>query len=93
MNGSAKNGALSVIDTAMTIGMAMTRDGAKLYVTTARGKKVAVVETATGSVAGMFEVGQRPGASRSPPTRNVATGTVFKVKVGEKPWGILVLSK
>src|SRR5664280_53392 len=72
---------LSVIDTARLavaqtisvgarlkpMGMAMSRDGAKLYVTTGRGKKVVVLETATGNIAASFEVGDRPwGIALSP---------------------------
>ena len=75
------DGALSVIDTAklemvadhpdrrrsQNHGHGDDKDGSKLYVTTGRGKKVAIVETATGKVAGMFEVGQRPwGIALSP---------------------------
>ena len=49
------------------MGMAMSRDGSKLYVTTGRGKKVVVVETATGNIATSFEVGDRPwGIALSP---------------------------
>jgi YVTN family beta-propeller protein len=49
------------------MGMAMSRDGGKLYVTTGRGKKVVVLETATGNVAASFEVGDRPwGIALSP---------------------------
>src|SRR5450759_791178 len=49
------------------MGMAMTRDGAKLYITTGRGKKVVVLELATGNIAASFEVGDRPwGIALSP---------------------------
>ena len=49
------------------MGMAMSRDGSKLYVSTGRGKKVVVVEPATGNIATSFEVGDRPwGIALSP---------------------------
>ena len=49
------------------MGMAMARDGSKLYVTTGRGKKVVVVEPATGNIVTSFEVGDRPwGIALSP---------------------------
>jgi YVTN family beta-propeller protein len=49
------------------MGMAMTRDGSKLYVTTGRGKKVVVLEPETGNIAASFEVGDRPwGIALSP---------------------------
>jgi len=49
------------------MGMAMSRDGSKLYVTTGRGKKVVVLEPATGNIATSFEVGDRPwGIALSP---------------------------
>ena len=49
------------------MGMAMSRDGSKLYVTTGRGKKVVVVEPATGNIVTSFEVGDRPwGIALSP---------------------------
>ena len=49
------------------MGMALTRDGSKLYVTTGRGKKVVVLATATGAVESSFEVGDRPwGIALSP---------------------------
>src|SRR5438105_14501091 len=49
------------------MGMAMTRDGTTLYVTTGRGKKVIELETATGQIKYSFEVGDRPwGIALSP---------------------------
>jgi YVTN family beta-propeller protein len=42
------------------MGMAVSSDGAKLYVSTGRGKKVYVVDTATNKVDTSFEVGDRP---------------------------------
>lgn len=49
------------------MGMAMSRDGSRLYVTTGRGKKVVVVEPATGNIVTSFEVGDRPwGIALSP---------------------------
>lgn len=49
------------------MGMAMTKDGSTLYVSTGRSKKVFVVDTAAGRVTGSFEVGERPwGIALSP---------------------------
>ncbi len=49
------------------MGQAMTRDGSKLYVSTGRGKKVVVIEPASGRVTSSFEVGDRPwGIALSP---------------------------
>jgi YVTN family beta-propeller protein len=49
------------------MGMAMTRDGSRLYVTTGRGKKVVIIDTATGNVQTSFEAGDRPwGIALSP---------------------------
>jgi YVTN family beta-propeller protein len=42
------------------MGLALSPDGAKLYVTTGRGHMVFVVDTATNKPVGSFEVGQRP---------------------------------
>jgi YVTN family beta-propeller protein len=73
--------AISVIDTAKlevvdtfkvdeklkTMGMAITRDGKHLYVTTGRGKKLLVMDLPSGNVAASFEVGDRPwGVALSP---------------------------
>ena len=72
---------LSVIDTAKMdvvgtiptgegtkpMGMALTKDGSKLYVSTGRGKSVLLIEPATSKVVASFEVGQRPwGIALSP---------------------------
>jgi len=49
------------------MGMAMSHDGARLYVTTGRGGKVAVIDTAAGKVTESFDGGQRPwGIALSP---------------------------
>ena len=49
------------------MGMALTKDGSKLYVSTGRGKSVLVIDTGAGKVVGNFEVGQRPwGIALSP---------------------------
>jgi YVTN family beta-propeller protein len=42
------------------MGLALSPDASKLYVTTGRGHTVTVVDTATNQPAGSFEVGQRP---------------------------------
>lgn len=68
------DGTLSVIDTASMqashaiplgeglkpMGLAMTRDGSRLYVSTGRGKQVVALDPATEKVLAAFEVGQRP---------------------------------
>jgi YVTN family beta-propeller protein len=49
------------------MGMAMSRDGSHLYVTTGRGNKVYDVQPSTGNVLTSFEVGERPwGIALSP---------------------------
>ena len=49
------------------MGQAMSADGTKLYVSTGRGKKVVVIDTATEQVSGAVEVGARPwGLALSP---------------------------
>lgn len=42
------------------MGLALSPDAKHLYVTTGRGKKVFILDTATNQVAGSFEVGTRP---------------------------------
>lgn len=42
------------------MGLALSPDGSKLYVTTGRGHSVFVLDTATNKPTGSFEVGQRP---------------------------------
>jgi YVTN family beta-propeller protein len=42
------------------MGLAVSPDATKLYVTTGRGHKVFVVDTASNQPTGSFEVGQRP---------------------------------
>jgi YVTN family beta-propeller protein len=49
------------------MGQAMTKDGSRLYVSTGRGKKVVVLDTASEKIIASFEVGQRPwGIALSP---------------------------
>lgn len=75
------DGALTVIDAVkheplrsitlgegvLPMGMAITKDGSKLYVSTGRTKKVFVVDTASEKILASFEVGQRPwGIALSP---------------------------
>jgi len=75
------SGAISVIDTVKlevidtfnvdeklkTMGMAMTRDGSHLFITTGRGKKVVFMDLPSGKVSGSLEVGDRPwGITLSP---------------------------
>ena len=68
----------------------MTKDGKTLYVSTGRGKKVVVVDTATKQVPASFEVGQRPwGIALSPDekllfTANGPAGDVSIVDLATK---------
>ena len=49
------------------MGMALSPDAAKLYVSTGKGKSVFVIDTATNQPGASFEVGQRPwGIALSP---------------------------
>jgi YVTN family beta-propeller protein len=49
------------------MGLALSLDSSKLYVTSGRGHKVFVVDTSTNQPTGSFEVGQRPwGLALSP---------------------------
>ncbi len=49
------------------MGLALTKDGKTLYVSTGRAHKVAVVDTTTNQVTASFEVGERPwGIALSP---------------------------
>ncbi len=56
------------------MGLALAPDAKKLYVSTGRGKKVFVIDTATNQVTGSFEVGQRPwGIAVSPDGKTLFT--------------------
>ena len=56
------------------MGLALSPDASKLYVTTGRGHKVFVVDTATNKPTGSFEVGQRPwGLALSPDGKTLFT--------------------
>jgi YVTN family beta-propeller protein len=56
------------------MGLALSLDSAKLYVTTGRGHKVFVVDTATNQPTSSFEVGQRPwGLALSPDGKTLFT--------------------
>lgn len=56
------------------MGLALSLDSSKLYVTTGRGHKVFVVDTATNQPTGSFEVGQRPwGLALSPDGKTLFT--------------------
>jgi YVTN family beta-propeller protein len=56
------------------MGLALSLDSSKLYVTTGRAHKVFVVDTATNQPAGSFEVGQRPwGLALSPDGKTLFT--------------------
>ena len=49
------------------MGTVMTKDGKTLYVSTGRGKKVVVIDTATEKIMASIEAGQRPwGLTLSP---------------------------
>jgi YVTN family beta-propeller protein len=70
------------------MGLALSLDASKLYVTSGRGHKVFVVDTATNQVGSSFEVGQRPwGLALSPDgkilfTANGPSNDVSVVDVG-----------
>lgn len=56
------------------MGMVLSPDGKKLYVSTGRGKKVFVIDTTTNQVVTSFEVGQRPwGIGLSPDGKTLFT--------------------
>jgi YVTN family beta-propeller protein len=56
------------------MGQAMTKDGSRLYVSTGRGKKVVVLDTASEKVIASFEAGVRPwGIALSPDDRMLFT--------------------
>jgi YVTN family beta-propeller protein len=56
------------------MGLALSLDSAKLYVSTGRGHKVFVVDTATNQAASSFDVGQRPwGLALSPDGKTLFT--------------------
>jgi YVTN family beta-propeller protein len=56
------------------MGQAMSKDGSKLYISTGRGKKVVLLEPATGNIAATFEVGDRPwGIGLSPDEKYLFT--------------------
>jgi YVTN family beta-propeller protein len=56
------------------MGLLLSQDSSKLYVTTGRGKKVFVIDTATRKVDTSFEVGQRPwGLAMSPDGKTLYT--------------------
>jgi YVTN family beta-propeller protein len=56
------------------MGLLLSPDGSKLYVSTGRGQSVFVVDTATNKPTGSFEVGQRPwGMAFSPDSKTLFT--------------------
>ena len=56
------------------MGLALSPDAKQLFVSTGRGKKVFVVDTATNQVTANFEVGQRPwGLAVSPDGKTLFT--------------------
>jgi len=56
------------------MGLALSLDAKKLYVTTGKGKKVFVIDTATNQILTSFEVGQRPwGIALSPDGKTLFT--------------------
>jgi YVTN family beta-propeller protein len=60
-------GTIPLAEGSRPMGMVTNKDGSKLYVTTGRGKKVLVLDTATEKIIASFEVGQRPwGIALSP---------------------------
>jgi YVTN family beta-propeller protein len=76
-----------------TMGMAITKDGSKLYVSTGRSKKVFVIDTATEKVLTSYEVGQRPwGIALSPDEKLLftANGPSGDVSVVEAATGKII---
>ncbi|HTM50278.1 MAG TPA: beta-propeller fold lactonase family protein [Bryobacteraceae bacterium] len=60
-------GSIPLGEGVLPMGLAMTKDGSRLYVSAGRSRKVFVIETASGKVASSFEAGQRPwGIALSP---------------------------
>ena len=56
------------------MGVLLSPDASKLYVTTGRGHKLFIIDTATNEVKGSFEVGQRPwGLALSPDAKTLFT--------------------
>ena len=56
------------------MGLAVSPDARKLYVSTGRARKVFVIDTATNAVTASFEVGQRPwGIALSPDGKTLYT--------------------
>ena len=56
------------------MGVLLAPDASKLYVTTGRGKKLFIIDTASNEVKGSFEVGQRPwGLALSPDAKTLFT--------------------
>jgi YVTN family beta-propeller protein len=52
----------------------LSPDGSRLYVSTGRGHKIFVIDTATNQVSGSFEVGERPwGIALSPDGKTLYT--------------------
>jgi YVTN family beta-propeller protein len=67
-------GTISLGSEMKPMGQAMTRDGSTLYVSTGRGRKVFVIDTANEKITGSFEVGQRPwGIALSPDDKMLFT--------------------
>jgi len=93
-NSVAETIALGEAGVVKPMAVLLSKDAKKLYVSTGRGKKVFVLDTATGKIETSFEVGQRPwGIALSPDGKtlytangpsndlsvvDVATGTVTK---------------
>jgi YVTN family beta-propeller protein len=89
------------------MGVLLSKDASKLYVTSGRGHKLFIVDTATNTVSSSFEVGQRPwGLALSPdgkmlftangPSDDISvvdleTQQITKVKCGKSPWGVIAL--
>jgi YVTN family beta-propeller protein len=75
------------------MGQAMSSDGSRLYVSTGRGKKVVILDTAAEKVLNSFEVGERPwGIALSPDDKLLftANGPSNDVSVVDVSTGTLV---
>lgn len=75
------------------MGLAMTADGSKVYISTGRGKKLFVLNTAANEVAASFEIGTRPwgiGLSPDGKTLFAADGPADSVAVVDLAAGSVV---
>ena len=60
-------------DLVRRMGVVVSSDGTRVYVTTGRGRTVVTIDAATWQPLSTVEVGERPWASASPPTAAIST--------------------